>query len=95
MWPVSKKPVQIQATITCFVYIAQLLEGFLITSKAPLASFLYDVLMEFVKGLMLRCITTEVIERLNTVSAFMKIDLDTNLVIIKKVVVGVSKQSIV
>jgi len=71
---------------TSFVSIAQSLEGFLTTfqSPAPLAPFLSDDIMELVKGLMLRCIKTEVIERLNTASELMKVDLETNLVPMKK-----------
>jgi len=44
--------------------------------------------MELVMGLMLRCIKTEVVERLNTASELMRVDLEINLVPIKKVVVG-------
>ena len=81
--------------IACFVSVAQSLEGFLTTfqSPSPLAPFMYDDLMELVKSLMLRCIKTEIIERLNTASELMKVDLETNLVSIKKVVVAVSVQS--
>jgi len=49
---------------------------------------------ELVKGLMLRCIKTEVIERLNTASELMKVDFDATLVPVKKVVAGVSPQSL-
>jgi hypothetical protein len=49
--------------------------------------------MELVEGLMLRCMKTEAIERLNTASGLMKVDLETNLVPIKKVAVGVYAQS--
>jgi len=53
-----------KAKIACCFSIAQSLEGFLtFQSPAPLTPFLYDDLMELVKGLMLRCIKTEAVER--------------------------------
>jgi hypothetical protein len=86
-----------KAKLACFISIAQILEGFLTTfqSNAALAPFLYDDLMEIVKGLMQRCVKPEVIDAATTSSRLIRIDLDDskNLLSRHKVVLGVSAQA--
>jgi hypothetical protein len=86
-----------KAKVACFVSIAQQLEGFLTTfqSNESLAPFLYDDLLEMLKGLLRRFVKPELNDTASA-SQLLHIDVDDtkNLLPRKKVVLGESAQSL-